>query len=146
MTGMLSDMTHYSRLSKIVIDAPRETHDREVVFWQAALGVALQHFEKFPDFHGADLTADGHIGLLLQHLGDGPPKLHLDIHTNDRAAEVGRLERLGASVIDDGEHWTIMRDPAGLVFCVVPDRSVNETNASAWDLSEPGRLVAGNAP
>ncbi len=130
---MLCGMTHYSRLSKIVIDAPPDTHDREVGFWQAALGVPLHHFERFPDFHGADLTVDGRIGLLMQHLGGGPPKVHLDIHTNDRAAEVARLEGLGATVIDDGEHWTILRDPAGLVFCVVPDRSVNETNAQTWD-------------
>jgi hypothetical protein len=129
---MLWGMTHYSRLSKIVIDAPPGIHDREVGFWRDALGVALQHFERFPDFHGADLTADGRIGLLLQHLGDGPAKLHLDIHTNDRVAEVARLEKLGATVIDEGQQWTIMRDPAGLLFCVVPDRSVNETNAQAW--------------
>jgi len=25
-----------------------------------------------------------------------------------------------------------MRDPAGLIFCVVPDASLNATNANAW--------------
>jgi hypothetical protein len=107
-------MTHYSRVTKIVIDAPPDTHDREVVFWREALGLPLQHFERFPDFHGADLTADGRIGVLVQRLGDGSAKVHLDIHTNDRTAEVARLEKLGATLVDDGEHWTIMRDPAGL--------------------------------
>ncbi len=125
-------MTHYSRLSRIVIDAPPDIHDREVAFWRDALGVPLEHYEKFPDFHGADLTDDGDLGLLLQHLGDGPAKVHLDIHTNDRAAEVARLANLGAVMVNDGDQWTIMRDPAGLVFCVFPDPSVNESNAHAW--------------
>jgi hypothetical protein len=130
---MLVGMPHYSRLCKIVIDAPPETHEREVAFWREALGVPLKHFEQFPAFHGAHLTADRTIGLLLQHLGEGPAKVHLDIHTNDRTAEVARLQRLGADLVEDGPEWAIMRDPAGLVFCVVPDQSVNESNAQKWD-------------
>ena len=72
------------------------------------------------------------MGLLTQQIGDGPARVHIDIPTTDRAAEVARLRKLGASVVDDGEHWTVMRDPAGLVFCVVPDRTLNESNARAW--------------
>lgn len=45
---------------------------------------------------------------------------------------MARLERLGATVVDDSGEWTIMRDPAGLIFCVVPDEHLNETNANAW--------------
>jgi len=42
------------------------------------------------------------------------------------------LEKLGAILVDDREHWAIMRSPAGLAFCVVPDRALNESNARAW--------------
>ena len=124
-------MTHYSRLARIVIDAPSETHDAEVTFWRAATGVPLQRYERFPAFHGAPPGPDC-MGLLLQLLGDGPAGVHVDIHTNDRAAEVARLIGLGATVVDESQPWTILRDPAGLLFCVVPDETVNESNAHTW--------------
>jgi hypothetical protein len=123
-------VTHYSRLSKIVIDVPGETHDAEVAFWGEALGVEFTNFERFPEYHGVDLP--GGFGLLTQLLGAGTARVHLDIHTSDRAAEVDRLQRHGATLVDDGEHWAIMRDPAGLLFCVIPDSSVDSSNAAEW--------------
>lgn len=124
-------MTHYSRLSKIVIDAPEPVHEAEVAFWGEALGVPFVRFERFPEYHGADLEPTG-LGILLQHLGDGEARVHLDIHTSDRAAEVARLTGLGATMAHDGEHWAIMRDPAGLLFCVIPDPDVTASNGRAW--------------
>ena len=125
-------MPHYSRFSRLVVDVPAETHDAELAFWQGALGKPFTQAKKFPEYHWADLPGDGN-GLLLQRLGDGPARVHIDIHTTDRAAEVARLRALGATMVDDGEHWAIMRDPAGLVFCVIPDEDINESNATAWD-------------
>jgi catechol 2,3-dioxygenase-like lactoylglutathione lyase family enzyme len=124
-------MTHYSRLSKIVVDAPAGTHDAEVAFWREALGLPLVRYKQFPEYHGAELPAGG-LGMLVQHLGEGAARVHLDIHTSDRVAEVDRLTGLGASLVEDGEQWVVMRDPAGLVFCVVPDPDVNESNAQQW--------------
>jgi catechol 2,3-dioxygenase-like lactoylglutathione lyase family enzyme len=125
-------VAHYSRLSRIVVDVPAEIHDAQVAFWAAALGTPLKRSTRFPAYHGAELTADG-FGLLTQQIGDGPPRIHLDIHTTDRPAEVARLTRLGAEVVDDGERWTVLRDPAGLVFCVVPDATLTESTAHHWD-------------
>ena len=53
------------------------------------------------------------IGLLVQRLGNGPSRVHVDLHTDDVGAEVARLEGLGAEVVEVREHWTVMRDPAG---------------------------------
>jgi hypothetical protein len=125
-------MAHFSRLSRIVVDAPPDAHDAEIAFWSGALASPFNQVTRFPDFQWARLPGDGNA-MLLQRLGDGPPRLHLDIHTTDRAAEVTRLEQLGATVVDASQEWTIMRDPAGLLFCVVPDESLNETNANAWE-------------
>jgi hypothetical protein len=124
-------VVHYSKLSKIVVDVPADAHDVEVAFWQAALGVPLTRLDRFPEFHGGD-PPRGDVGFLVQHIGAGPARVHLDIHCSDRAAEVARLERLGATLVDDGEYWSVMRDPAGLLFCVIPDRSLNESNATTW--------------
>jgi hypothetical protein len=123
-------MTHYSRIARIVIDASAATHDDEVAFWREATGVALQRYERYPQYHGGPL-ADS-MGLLTQQLGDGEARVHLDIHTTDRAAEVARLTALGASVVRAAEYWTVMSDPAGLLFCVVPDERLDAGNAQAW--------------
>lgn len=44
--------------------------------------------------------------------------VHLDIETEDRAAEVDRLVALGASVHEEHDGHTWMRDPEGNDFCV----------------------------
>jgi hypothetical protein len=61
--------------------------------------------------------------------------VHLDVHTSDLAAEVERLERLGARRVQQAHSWWVMRDPAGLLFCVVPDSAgtLDESNARRWD-------------
>jgi glyoxalase superfamily protein len=127
-------MTHHSKLSVIVIDVPPGDHGRELAFWQEAAGAPLAQNTQFPEYHSALLPGSG-FGLLIQRLGDGPSRIHLDIHTDDLAAEVARLERLGAQRLERLEHWQVMRDPAGLVFCVVeaPPGEVTGDNAHRWD-------------
>jgi Glyoxalase-like domain len=126
-------MAHHSRLSKIVIDVPPAEHDRELEFWSAAVGQELAQGVKYPEYHGAALHGQ-ELGLLVQRLGDGPGRVHLDIHTDDLAAEVARLEELGAERVQLVHAWWIMRDPAGMLFCVVPEPpgSLDDSNAQHW--------------
>ena len=49
--------------------------------------------------------------------------MHVDIHTDNLDAEVARLEALGAERVEATGHWVVMRDPAGLIFCVVPEQA-----------------------
>ena len=127
-------MAHYSRLSKIVIDAPAGEHNRELAFWSSALGQPLTRFDSHLEYHGAPLHGTG-FGLLIQRLGHGPGRVHLDIHTDDLAAEIARLEELGAERVQQVHSWWILRDPAGLPFCVIPEPpgSLNDSNAHRWD-------------
>ncbi len=127
-------MSHYSRLSKIVIDVPPADHDREVAFWSGAVGQELTQGSRFPEYHGADLRG-AEFGLLIQRLGEGQGRLHLDVHTDDLEAEVARLEALGAQRAAMVHSWWVLRDPAGLLFCVVPEPagSLNDGNARRWD-------------
>ncbi len=52
-------------------------------------------------------------------------RLHLDLRPADQAAEVARLETLGAKQIDIGQSaeptctWVVMADPEGNEFCVL---------------------------
>lgn len=128
-------MSHYSRLEAIAIDVPGDGHDEELAFWQGAIGTELAQGKSHPEFRGALVPRQQQVVLLLQRLGDGPARVHLDFHTDDVAAEVARLEKLGARRERREPDWYVMRDPAGLLFCVVPARpgTLDDTNAQRWD-------------
>lgn len=127
-------MAHYSRLYKAVVDVPAADHDRELKFWQGATGQRLSRNDRHPEYHGAPLPGQ-EFGMLIQQLGDGAARVHLDIHTDDLEAEVARLEGLGAERVAQVHSWWVMRDPAGLPFCVIPQPpgSLNDGNARRWD-------------
>lgn len=127
-------MTHYSRLQMIVIDVPEPDHEKELAFWGAATGQTLLPIESQPSYHYGQLHGQ-EAWLLLQRLGDGPARMHVDFHTDDLEAEVARLEKLGAERVELIEKWWLMRDPAGLTFCVVPEPpgELNDSNAQRWD-------------
>jgi len=59
-----------------------------------------------------------HVDLLA----GGGPSVPLDVQRERVAAEVARLEGLGATRVEDhadlGVHWCVMRDPEGNEFCV----------------------------
>jgi predicted enzyme related to lactoylglutathione lyase len=53
-----------------------------------------------------------------------PPRIHLDLYTEDQAGEVERLIGLGASEVHRDQrppdaHYVILADPEGNRFCVV---------------------------
>ena len=103
--------------------------ERQQAFWTAALG----YVPRGPE--GGD---DEGFALLHSRDGNGPnvsldrvraalripPRIHLDLYTDDQAGEVRRLIGLGASEV----HWdkrpsdadyVILADPEGNRFCVV---------------------------
>jgi hypothetical protein len=114
-------------------------------FWAAALGYepietppeVLAEVEKAIATGELDPTG---WAMLVNPDGTGPrllfqrrPKgstedipIHLDIHAEDRAAEVERLKGLGATYVEERsqkigpyeEFWTVMKDPEGNGFCV----------------------------
>jgi predicted enzyme related to lactoylglutathione lyase len=100
--------------------------ERQVAFWEAAL-----------DYERRQGDADDFV-LLRPKDGVGPnvsldrvrstvqipPRVHLDLYTDDQAGEVERLKGLGATEV----HWdkrpadadyVILADPEGNRFCVV---------------------------
>jgi Glyoxalase-like domain len=127
-------VVHYSRLSKVVIDVPPADHDRELAFWSAAAGQPLARFDRHPEYHGAALHGQD-LWLLIQRLDEGQARVHIDIHTDDPAAEMARLEKLGAQLVQQVHSWWVMRDPAGLPFCIIPERpgTLDNSNAQRWD-------------
>ncbi|GAB1824016.1 VOC family protein [Herbidospora sp. RD11066] len=127
-------MAHRSRLYTVSIDVPPDVHDRELAFWEGAVGREMPPIAAFPDFHRTMLPGQ-EVMFITQRLGEGAPGIHVDIHTDDLTAEVARLEELGAVKEVFTEHgWWIMRDPAGLRFCVLedPPGTLTAENSTLW--------------
>lgn len=108
---------HRSRVDGIFIDHPAESFDAAVTFWAAATG---RKPADGPDPYRPLGAFGGDMVIEVQRLEDAtPPRVHLDVATDDIDAEADRLERLGATRVRRiGDYWQ-MRDPGGLVFCVI---------------------------
>jgi len=128
-------MTHYSRLAAVALDVPESDHDRELAFWQAASGRSLRQDDDHSEYHGAHWPGHDQLLLLVQRLGDGEARMHLDIRSDNVDAEVARLEQLGARRVQQIGYWWVLQDQAGLLFCVVPAKpgSLTDDNAQRWD-------------
>lgn len=119
---------HRSRLVQLCVDVPDAAYDDELAFWREATGWADEEVSS-PEFHRLVHRSRSPLQLLVQRLGpdDGGTRAraHLDLGTTDRAAEVARMEALGARVLWPGNGFVAMQDPTGLAFCVTdndPDR------------------------
>ncbi len=113
---------HRILLREVVIDAPHDSFEATRDFWSAALMADARRVPDFPEFTGLVAPASrSWVGL--QEIEEGPARYHLDIETDDVEAEVERLVALGAERVAAGRTWVVLRDPAGLLFDVVPAES-----------------------
>jgi hypothetical protein len=128
---------HRSRIGVVLVDHPAESYDDAATFWAAARGSQRRGDPSDLDdpYESLDAIAGG-IKLELQRTGAGTPaRVHLDIETDDVAAEIARVEGLGARVVDHHESWAVLVDPGGLLFCVVPVQTGADfaAHATTWD-------------
>lgn len=125
--------SHRSRLCAAAIDVPRPVYDADVAFWAGATQRAPEMDAEDPDYSSYGAMAPG-VDMFVQAVGDPLPRIHLDIETDDVAAEVARLTALGATEVARIHTWVVMRDPAGIVFCVVrvQNREAFEASARTW--------------
>jgi hypothetical protein len=122
------------RIQNVTIDAvdPRPVAD----FWEQALG--WRRTAEDPDEivlePPAGSAEDGVVAdLLVVAVPEGKRvknRVHLDLRPDDQAAEVRRLEGLGARRVDIGQGddvtWVVMADPEGNEFCVLRARTDTE--------------------
>ncbi|MGH3498735.1 MAG: VOC family protein [Nocardioidaceae bacterium] len=111
---------HRSRLVQVCLDVPDQVYDAELAFWQSATGWRPRSSVRRPEFTHLLPGPACPVQLLVQRLGpdDGATRAHLDLGTDDVAAEVDRLVALGAVHRHDGDGWVVLEDVAGLPFCV----------------------------
>ncbi|MGO8955915.1 MAG: VOC family protein [Streptosporangiaceae bacterium] len=98
-------------------------------FWEEALGwrrtfdeedeVVLEPPADSPE----DGVAPDLLFLRVPETKAGKNRLHIDLRPKDQAAEVARLEALGARRVDIGQGpdvtWVVLADPDGNEFCVL---------------------------
>ena len=109
---------HRILLRTVVIDVPSAAHDRTRDFWATALGATARRGTLYPNYHVLEHAAMPGT-VMVQDIGTAPARVHLDIETDDVEAEVARLTSAGASEVQRYDEWVVLRDPAGLLFCVV---------------------------
>lgn len=128
---------HRSRIGVVLIDHPTETYPAGADFWAAARGAKRDPAGPSEDNPYQSLPPlPGGIMLELQRTGAGTPaRVHLDIETDDIAAEIDRVVALGATVVQRHEQYAVLTDPGGLLFCVVPVQTGAEFDAHAttWE-------------
>lgn len=98
-------------------------------FWRDALGWRITAVEddevvlEPPAGSAQDGVAADLLFLKVPGSKAGKNRLHLDLRPDDQAAEVARLEVLGARRVDVGQSddvtWVVMADPEGNEFCVL---------------------------
>lgn len=124
---------HRSRLAGFIIDCKTDDLDHAAEFWSAALGYPLKPAteETSPIYRGFATPPD-ELHMEVQKVGH-ESRVHLDIEADDIAAEVRRLEALGAKRVGTVESWCVMEAPTGQRFCVVRvQRADFKEHANVW--------------
>lgn len=117
------------RPDQVSIDVPAELFDAECRFWADLTGWDCTPSATHAEFARLAVPDRFALTILMQKLGTDDPRAethaHLDISCGDHRHEVAAHHRsLGADLVEDFVHWTVLRDPAGLLYCVT-DRPVH---------------------
>ncbi|MBP0459047.1 VOC family protein [Streptomyces montanisoli] len=124
---------HRSRAYAVIIDVPESDAARAAEFWAAALGATARPFPPAPQFTSLHEAIPG-LDTAVQAVDDAP-RMHLDIETDDTAAETARLTALGAQEVSKWQECRVLRAPGGHLLCVLPVESDPETfraQATVW--------------
>jgi Glyoxalase-like domain len=125
---------HHSRLCAVLIDCKTLDVDEAARFWGAALGRAVDLGHPGTRGHSRMLETPPDEPIVQIQRVEHESRVHIDIEADDIAAEVARLGKLGAVVVDRLERWVVMQAPTGQRFCIVRvQRPGFPKNANRWD-------------
>jgi catechol 2,3-dioxygenase-like lactoylglutathione lyase family enzyme len=114
------------RIQCLCVDSAHPSKSAD--FWEAALGWRRTHDTEDqvvlepPAGSPEDGVAPDLLFLKVSEPKMAKNRLHLDLRPLDQAAEVARLEALGARRVDVGQgdvSWVVMADPDGNEFDVL---------------------------
>ena len=124
---------HRSRLCAVLIDGKTSNVDEAARFWSEALGRPVD--KAHPSSRAIIACWRPHPTSLLWRSSRWTTRVgSIYIETDDIPAEVARLEKLGAKVVNRLERWVVMQALTGQRFCVVRvQRPGFPKNANSWD-------------
>jgi len=123
-----------------VIDVPADQHRALAGFWSRALAWALgDPWPGHPELRSFE-PPSGAAYVHLQAI-DGPPRVHLDLESDDPDATVGLAGDLGAKLVRDRDRWRTLVSPGGLPFCVVEAGQHEPPEPTTWPDGHRSRLV-----
>ncbi|BDD84346.1 glyoxalase [Tsukamurella pulmonis] len=98
---------------------------RQAAFWSEALGVPVDENDGNAFMRTVGFAEPALPRMMFLAVPEGKTvknRLHLDLHADDREAEVARLVALGATQLREhdewGVRWTVLQDPEGNEFCI----------------------------
>ena len=110
-------------VEQLTIDVAPDAFTAELQFWSSLTGWPAQP-AIVDEFRTLDVPDHMPFGIAVQRLGDDDgdgPRSHLDLLAHRRLAEVVSAHVAnGAAVVHEGAGWTVLRDPAGLTYCIGP--------------------------
>jgi predicted enzyme related to lactoylglutathione lyase len=115
------------------LDYPADVYEAGADFWAAVTG-----WPRSPQRgeHGqfTSLAPSTGLGYLrVQRVGDGGPRIHVDLWVDDLAAAADEAVALGAAVVAQPyDDVTILRSPGGFVFCLVPGTGGARPAPTTW--------------
>jgi Glyoxalase-like domain len=123
-----------------VIDVPAWLHTSSSNFWAEALGWPVgAPWPGHPELRSFD-PARGEAYVHLQQI-DGPPRVHLDVESDDPRTTTSAAVAAGAQVVTRSERWVSLLSPGGLPFCVLKAQARTAPDPAAWPDGHRSRLV-----
>jgi hypothetical protein len=117
----------------VFLDFPAGEFDAGVEFWRGGTGYELSPVRGESGEFATLLPPVGDHYLKVQRLGDGPTRLHLDVHVTDPWAWTEVAEAAGAELVEESSHgYLVLRSPAGFTFCLVTHAGVVVPPPLTW--------------
>ncbi len=113
-----------SRVDQVCLDVPRSLLAAERAYWTTLTGWP-GHSGSRTEFTVLDRPAGMPLRFMLQELGADDLRTEVTAHLDlacgpDLAIVTAEHRALGADVVATGNPWTVLRDPAGLSYCLTP--------------------------
>lgn len=118
-------------LSAFLDFAPAEFDDG-VDFWCSVTGYGLSETRGHDGEFRTLLPPMGDGFLRVQRLGEGPSRIHLDVHVADPLTATELAVQLGATVTSRPGSYVVLRSPGGLTFCLVSHRAATRPDPTVW--------------
>lgn len=124
------------------LDFPASEVDAGTRFWRGVTGYGLSPVRGEAAEFATLVPPAGDPYLKVQRLGDGPTRLHLDLHVADPFASAECAEALGAELLTESPHgYFVLRSPGGFTFCLVGHAGEVVPTSVVWETGHHSRVT-----